>query len=156
MQLTLNGQDRELEEGTTIAQLLEQLELDPRMLALFVDADTRLRKRRIREPADGYADHSGTSLNAIPGGRTTRGAEIRRDPVALITVTRVRRWRACEDDVGFAIGRLNTEGAPRPPLAVETMTDRYSDRLAQAPGIELSAGASGDSLHAATLFGCPL
>ncbi len=34
MQLTVNGQDRELEEGTTIAQLLEQLELDPRMLAV--------------------------------------------------------------------------------------------------------------------------
>ena len=34
MQLTVNGQDRELEEGTTIAELLEQLELDPRMLAV--------------------------------------------------------------------------------------------------------------------------
>ncbi len=34
MQLIVNGQDRELEEGTTIAQLLEQLELDPRMLAV--------------------------------------------------------------------------------------------------------------------------
>ncbi len=34
MQLTVNGQDRELAEGTTIAELLAELELDPRMLAV--------------------------------------------------------------------------------------------------------------------------
>ncbi len=34
MQLTLNGQAREFAEGTTIAELLEDLGLDPRMLAV--------------------------------------------------------------------------------------------------------------------------
>jgi sulfur carrier protein len=34
MQLTVNGQDRELAEGTTIAELLAELGLDPRMLAV--------------------------------------------------------------------------------------------------------------------------
>ena len=34
MQLTVNGEDREMEEGTTVAQLIEQLGLDPRMLAV--------------------------------------------------------------------------------------------------------------------------
>lgn len=34
MQVHVNGNDRELVEGTTVAQLLEQLELDPRYLAV--------------------------------------------------------------------------------------------------------------------------
>ena len=34
LQLTVNGQDRELAEGTTIADLLADLGLDPRMLAV--------------------------------------------------------------------------------------------------------------------------
>ena len=34
MQLTVNGQERELAEGTTIAALLAELGLDPRMLAV--------------------------------------------------------------------------------------------------------------------------
>ncbi len=34
MLVQVNGKDRELVEGTTVAQLLEQLELDPRTLAV--------------------------------------------------------------------------------------------------------------------------
>ncbi|NOY41821.1 MAG: sulfur carrier protein ThiS [Planctomycetes bacterium] len=34
MLVQVNGEDRELVEGATIAQLLEQLELDPRTLAV--------------------------------------------------------------------------------------------------------------------------
>jgi sulfur carrier protein len=34
MQLTINGQKRELAEGATIAELLAELGLDPRMLAV--------------------------------------------------------------------------------------------------------------------------
>jgi sulfur carrier protein len=34
MKLTVNGQERELAEGTTIADLLAELKLDPRMLAV--------------------------------------------------------------------------------------------------------------------------
>ena len=34
LQLTVNGQDRKLAEGTTIADLLADLGLDPRMLAV--------------------------------------------------------------------------------------------------------------------------
>lgn len=34
MQLTVNGQERVLAEGTTIAELLAELGLDPRMLAV--------------------------------------------------------------------------------------------------------------------------
>ena len=34
MQLTINGQKRELTEGATIAELLAELGLDPRMLAV--------------------------------------------------------------------------------------------------------------------------
>lgn len=34
LHLTVNGQDRELAEGTTVADLLLQLKLDPRMLAV--------------------------------------------------------------------------------------------------------------------------
>ncbi|MDZ4657379.1 MAG: sulfur carrier protein ThiS [Bythopirellula sp.] len=34
MQLTVNGETRELAEGTTIAELLAELGLDPRMLAV--------------------------------------------------------------------------------------------------------------------------
>ena len=34
MQLSVNGIDRELPEGTTIAQLIDELALDPRTLAV--------------------------------------------------------------------------------------------------------------------------
>jgi sulfur carrier protein len=34
MQLTVNGQEREISEGSTIADLLAELELDPRTLAV--------------------------------------------------------------------------------------------------------------------------
>ncbi|TWU27456.1 sulfur carrier protein ThiS [Bythopirellula polymerisocia] len=34
MQLSVNGRERELPEGTTIAQLIEELALDPRSLAV--------------------------------------------------------------------------------------------------------------------------
>jgi thiamine biosynthesis protein ThiS len=34
MQLTVNGQERELSDGATIADLLVELGLDPRMLAV--------------------------------------------------------------------------------------------------------------------------
>ena len=34
MQVQVNGESRELADGTTVAQLLQQLELDPRYLAV--------------------------------------------------------------------------------------------------------------------------
>ncbi len=34
MQIQVNGENREIVEGATVAQLLEQLELDPRSLAV--------------------------------------------------------------------------------------------------------------------------
>lgn len=34
MQLNVNGQNRELAEGATVAQLIEELALDPRTLAV--------------------------------------------------------------------------------------------------------------------------
>jgi sulfur carrier protein len=34
MKLTVNGQEREVAEGTTVAELLAELKLDPRMLAV--------------------------------------------------------------------------------------------------------------------------
>jgi sulfur carrier protein len=39
MQLTVNGQPRELAEGSTIADLLSELELDPRTLAVERNLD---------------------------------------------------------------------------------------------------------------------
>lgn len=39
MQLTVNGQPRELAEGSTIADLLVELELDPRTLAVERNLD---------------------------------------------------------------------------------------------------------------------
>lgn len=39
MKLTVNGQERELAEGTTIADLLAELKLDPRMLAVERNLD---------------------------------------------------------------------------------------------------------------------
>lgn len=39
MQLTVNGQPRELAEGSTIADLLNELELDPRTLAVERNLD---------------------------------------------------------------------------------------------------------------------
>ncbi len=39
MQLTVNGQPRELAEGSTIADLLCELELDPRTLAVERNLD---------------------------------------------------------------------------------------------------------------------
>lgn len=39
MQLTVNGQPRELAEGTTIADLLAELGLDPRTLAVERNLD---------------------------------------------------------------------------------------------------------------------
>ena len=34
MEITLNGEPREIEPGTTVAQLLEQLGMQPRLLAV--------------------------------------------------------------------------------------------------------------------------
>jgi sulfur carrier protein len=39
MKLTVNGQERELAEGATIADLLAELKLDPRMLAVERNLD---------------------------------------------------------------------------------------------------------------------
>lgn len=39
MKVTVNGQERELAEGTTIADLLAELRLDPRMLAVERNLD---------------------------------------------------------------------------------------------------------------------
>jgi sulfur carrier protein len=39
MILTVNGKERELAEGTTIADLLAELKLDPRMLAVERNLD---------------------------------------------------------------------------------------------------------------------
>lgn len=51
--LTVNGQDRELAEGTTVADLIAELGLDPRMLA--VERNLELVPR---------AQHSATELAA--------------------------------------------------------------------------------------------
>ena len=51
MKLTVNGQERDMPAGTTVAQLLESLGLDPRMLA--VECNLELIPR---------AEHSQTKL----------------------------------------------------------------------------------------------
>lgn len=45
MNITLNGELREVASGTTVAQLLESLRLDPRTLAVEVNLDVVPRGR---------------------------------------------------------------------------------------------------------------
>jgi thiamine biosynthesis protein ThiS len=66
LKLSVNGQDRDLAEGTTIADLLAELGLDPRMLA--VERNLELVPRAQHASTELVADDRVEIVTLVGGG----------------------------------------------------------------------------------------
>lgn len=66
MHLTVNGQDRELADGSTVADLIKELGLDPRMLA--VERNLSLIPRAIHAETELMAGDRVEVVTLVGGG----------------------------------------------------------------------------------------
>lgn len=128
--------------------------VDPVVLAFLPDREARTREIGILEGTERNGNQPGEfSLDHVMHIRAAIGTEMEADPVAAVCKFRPALGSPFERHLFGWPSRLDGKGASRSFLAVETMTDGDTDRLAAGRRSQLSAAARGQArAHFASTF----
>ena len=124
--------------------------LRPAMFPVLIDGEARPRECRIGKRTQWYGGDAGPALNDIGDGRPTVGTEPVSDLMATVGGPDPGRCSARNRDLRVRPARLRGKDTPCAPLAVEAVTDGYTDGLADAFGLKLTATAPCYSGHHCT------
>ena len=121
--------------------------LRPPMFSVLIDGEARPRECRVGKRTQWYGGDAGPAFDDIGDGRPTVWTELVSDLVATVGGPDPGRCSARNRDLRVRPARLRGKDTPCAPLAVEAVTDGYTDGLADAFGLKLTATAPCYSGH---------